>query len=69
MKCLVSDQGTAAGETGLCEVCYKDTANQGYAREMASQSDDVDPKSNFIDCSGNDAMECCICGGVDAYKV
>lgn len=62
MKCLVTDQGTAAAETGLCEKCYRDSANQGYAREMASQSDDVDPNSDFVDCSGNDAVECCICG-------
>ena len=61
MKCLITDQGTAADETGLCEVCYTNHANQSYAREMASRTDDVDPGSEFIDCSENDAIECCIC--------
>ncbi|HUU88688.1 MAG TPA: hypothetical protein VMX17_13185 [Candidatus Glassbacteria bacterium] len=61
MKCLLTDQGTAASETGLCDKCYLDSANQGYAREMASQSDDVDPTRDFVDCSGNGAVECCIC--------
>ncbi len=61
MKCLVTDQGTAAYETGLCNNCYLASANQCYAREMASQSDDIDPKSKFVDCSENDAVSCCIC--------
>ena len=61
MMVLVTDQGTAAAETGLCEKCYTDYANQGYAREMASQSDDVDRDGKFVDCSENDAVSCCIC--------
>ena len=61
MKCLVNDQGTAAAETGLCEKCYDTPSNQSYAREMASQSDDVDPDGDFVDCSENDAVGCCIC--------
>ena len=61
MKCLRTDQGTAAHETGLCDNCYPAHANQCYAREMASQSDDVDPESEFVDCSENDAVSYCIC--------
>ena len=65
MKSLLTDQGTAAAETALCKNCYPDEANQGYAREMASQADDIDPESNFVDCTGNDALECIICGKTD----
>ena len=62
MKTLVTNQGTATPETALCETCYLDKANQGYAREMASRTDDIDPKGNFVDCTGNEAVDCCICG-------
>ena len=62
MKTLVTNQGTATPETTLCEVCYKQLENQTYAREMASQADDINPNSEFVDCTGNDAVECCICG-------
>jgi hypothetical protein len=62
MFALVTDQETAAAETALCGDCFQQPENQGYAREQASQSDDVDPNSDFQDCSQNDALECCICG-------
>lgn len=62
MKALCTEQGTAGHETALCEKCYLDKANQGYAREMASQSDDINPTNDFVDCTGNTALECCICG-------
>ncbi len=62
MKCLVTSQGTAAAETGLCNKCFLSYINQSYARKMASQTDDVDPTSVFIDCSKNDAIGCCVCG-------
>lgn len=62
MKALCTEQGIAAGETFLCNECYLDEANQAYAREMASQSDDVNPNSDFVDCSENHASNCCICG-------
>jgi hypothetical protein len=67
MKCLVTDQGTAAAETFLCEECFKLEENLCYAREMASQADDIDPQSTFVDCSENDAAGCCICGD-DIYS-
>lgn len=62
MKTLVTDQGTATIETGLCTTCYPDAKNQAYAREMASRTDDINPDSNFIDCSQNEDINCCICG-------
>ena len=58
MKCLVTNQGTAAAETGICNVCFEDKANRAYIREMASQADDIDPNSDFIDCSENDVVGC-----------
>lgn len=64
MFSLVNDQGTAAYETSLCENCMSEKDNQLYAREMAGQSilDDVDPESDFVDCSGNEVILCIICG-------
>ena len=62
MKALVTEQNTATHETGLCECCYKLSENRGYAREMASRTDDIDPTSNFVDCTGNDTIQCIICG-------
>ena len=65
MKCLTTDQSTAAEETGLCNSCYPDYRNQGYAREMGSRCDDVNPENKFVGCSENDAIACCICGEHD----
>ena len=62
MRTLLTEQGTATPETALCETCYPNNANQGYAREMASRTDDINPKSDFTDCSENEAVQCCICG-------
>ena len=61
MKCLITNQGTAADETGLCDSCFVWQFNKQYAREMASRCDDIDPESEFVDCSENDAISCCIC--------
>ncbi len=61
MRALLTNQGTAADETGLCYSCYPDEKNQKYAREMASRCDDIDPNSEFVDCTENDAIGCCIC--------
>ena len=62
MMTLVTNQGTATPETGLCKKCFNILANQNYAREMASGTDDIDSNGPFIDCSGNEAISCCICG-------
>lgn len=61
MWALMSEQGTAASETSLCAECFPDPDNQAYAREMAAQSDDVNPESGFLDFSDNYALHCCIC--------
>lgn len=65
MFALCTDQGTAASETFLCNTCYTILANRNYAREQAAQSDDTDPTSKFVDCTANDASDCCICGDFD----
>lgn len=65
MKTLLTDQGTAAGETFLCGTCFygpDGLLNQAYAREQAALTDDVEPDSLFEDCTGNNAAPCCICG-------
>ena len=62
MKVLVTDQRTAAAETALCNTCYKNGPNRSYAKEMASQSDDIPTPYKFIDANFNDALQCCICG-------
>lgn len=62
MKALVTAQGTATHETGLCDTCYLDPKNQAYAREMASRANDIDPQVAFEDCSGNEEVTCIICG-------
>tara|TARA_B100001778_G_scaffold334952_2_gene349493 strand:- start:16017 stop:16244 length:228 start_codon:yes stop_codon:yes gene_type:complete len=55
------ENGTAATEAAICEDCMKDPANVAYCREQASQADDLDPESDLVDCSENDALRCCIC--------
>lgn len=62
MYALATDQGTAAAETALCEKCYADPANRGYAQELASRCDDIPDLTAFRDFSGNDALHCGICG-------
>jgi len=62
MYALVSNQGTAAAETALCEKCYLEAANRSYSQELASRCDDIPDLHTFHDCSGNDALHCCICG-------
>ena len=62
MYALLSDQGTACSETALCNECYKDSENRAYAFEQAASSDDIPHPWDFVDCSGNDALDCCICG-------
>lgn len=64
MKALLTDQGTAAGETFLCGTCFygpDGLSNQAYARKQA-HSYDVNPDSEFEDCTGNEAASCCVCG-------
>ena len=62
--CIPTDQGTGNSDTALCDVCFAMPDNKCYAREMASRTDDINPKGDFVECSGNEAVECCICGAM-----
>lgn len=58
---LVSTQGTAASETGICEYCFDEDA-KGYI--LASASGDIDIEAGFVDVTGNDAIHCTVCDAV-----
>ena len=59
MKALVTHRGTAAAETALCDECHSKLENRVKAEGWAGA--DVQPGS-WTDCSGNDALECQVCG-------
>ena len=64
MYALLTDQRIPAVETGICDSCYSDDANKLYIREMAGQSDDIDPDSKFHDVSDTHSLlACMICEG------
>lgn len=65
MKCIPSNQGTGTNETALCDNCYEIPDNRVYARKQAYPVKDIDPLANFVNCTENEALECCICGGID----
>jgi hypothetical protein len=58
---LYAANGTPAKETALCSACAlgDDGASLAYAREQASQADDVEPMSAFQPC--DPALPCCHC--------
>jgi hypothetical protein len=61
MICLVSDQGTGCYEAGICEGC--DTpANRAYLSDSVANKTDIPDKEHFVDCTGNEAIGCAICG-------
>jgi len=60
--CIPTDQGTGTPETCLCSKCFESRENISYARNCAYTTDDIDPVGEFVDCSGNNTLECCICG-------
>ena len=64
MKTLPTNQGTATSETALCVRC-ENLSNICYARSRAMKIDDIDPNGEFVDCSENKAITCCICGEQD----
>ena len=69
MYALLSDQGTACGETALCGKCYETVGNRDLARKGATDplhAGDPAISEAFTDCGdphngGNDALLCCIC--------
>lgn len=63
---MVSGQGTACAETGICEHCFDDD-NQAYlaARAFGIGIDGPDYDKGFVDVTGNEAISCNICGEGD----
>lgn len=61
---LCNAQGTAMAETALCED-HSDPANRRNARLLAMHEPGGGPHgggTGFIDCTGNDALACTVCG-------
>ena len=58
---MVTEQGTAAAETGLCDTHYEE-----YKEKVSKEArDDVKPDS-WRDVTGNEEIYCNICGYPDA---
>lgn len=55
MHARLSEQGTAIGESALCPTCFPDPKHRAFA-------DASDSVSEHVDCSGNEALSCVICG-------
>ena len=60
--CIPTEQGTGNSDSCLCGDCITDIDNRCHARDMAGNTDDIDPDGEFVECSENTAIECCICG-------
>ena len=61
MITILSNQGTATPETALCSECDTES-NRLMARKNAKDIDDINETDDFSDCTGNEAIECSICG-------
>jgi hypothetical protein len=57
MLALVTNQGTAASETALCEQCFENDA----AVLRIGTPKDV-PVRQWVDCTGNEYLSCNSCG-------
>lgn len=55
MYARLDDQGTAIGESALCALCLQNSEHRAFA-------DASDSVSEHVDCSGNEALACVICG-------
>ncbi|MCK5016032.1 MAG: hypothetical protein KAS32_03080 [Candidatus Peribacteraceae bacterium] len=63
MKCVPTNQGTAVSETALCNNCYRKPEHRRLARGQAVTIGDCkNPFGDFVDCTGNDAISCSVCG-------
>jgi len=66
MMCLVSGQGTACPETGLCSE-HDTAANREKVEQQTKQDKAVWGEDNAIpgtwtDCTENDLVSCAVCG-------
>ncbi len=62
MYCIPTDRSTGNSDTALCNTCFMIHANQMQARANAAMVNDINSEDVFVDCSGNEAVQCCICG-------
>jgi hypothetical protein len=60
MRALVTINGTAARETALCDDCFRDPDTRNDTERGADY--DVDKRSGWQDCTGNDELNCNQCG-------
>ena len=60
MFAMVNDQGTGCAETGICNRCYGDSASLAFAASRAWG--DIDRSKGFVDVTGNEAIDCVVCG-------
>lgn len=65
MYALVSNQGTACGETALCNEHYTPMHRLFVTHNRLSDGPDAPIPDDWHDCTGNDALECIICGKQD----
>jgi hypothetical protein len=68
MYALLTNQGTAAGESALCERHHADSGLRDEARVLTNAGGDVDVTQPFVDCTGNDALQCIACETDDGGK-
>jgi hypothetical protein len=61
MFAYVTFDGTACYEAAICGSCMNDPKNLEYVKRQA-YADDIDIERGLVDCSENDALQCCICG-------
>ena len=61
---LLSDQGTACYEACLCAACHADPANREKIENIARKIADIPNPTDWQDCTGNDALECVVCGAI-----
>jgi hypothetical protein len=55
---LLSDQGTAASETALCDRHVGDPMWREIAFRYAADCGDIRLPQDFTDCTGNEALSC-----------
>lgn len=62
MYALVTAEGTAMGETSLCEEDYKDASARREMEARARLAGDAAEDLSFRNCDGNEMLECQVCG-------
>ncbi|KKN99064.1 hypothetical protein LCGC14_0143110 [marine sediment metagenome] len=61
MFALITQQGTACGETGLCAKHFT-PENKTEAEHQTGITSDLGLPNSWTDCGDNDAIYCVVCG-------